>query len=135
MNPSSTSPRWMFVALMLAAVYNIAWGAFVILFPSVVFDWAGMPQPTYPQLWQCIGMIVGVYGLGYGIAAYDPARHWPIVLVGFLGKVFGPIGMIQALATGALPPAFAWNCVGNDIIWWIPFALILRHAWRVESAR
>jgi small multidrug resistance pump len=132
MKRADSSPRWMYVALTLAAVYNLLWGAFVIFFPSAVFDWVGMPQPTYPQLWQCIGMIVGVYGVGYGIAAYDPVRHWPIVLVGFLGKVFGPIGMIQALATGALPAAFALNCVGNDVVWWIPFALILRHAWRCE---
>ena len=124
----------MFFVLALAAVYNISWGAFVIFFPAAVFDWAGMPQPVYPQLWQCIGMIVGVYGVGYGIAAYDPVRHWPIVLVGFLGKVFGPIGMIQALVTGALPPVFALNCVGNDLIWWIPFALILRHAWRSSKS-
>ncbi len=130
MKRSNSSPRWMYVALTLAAVYNLAWGSFVILFPNLVFDWAGMPRPIYPQFWQCIGMIVGVYGIGYGIAAYHPVRHWPIVLVGFLGKVFGPIGMIQALLARALTPAFALNCVGNDIVWWIPFALILKHAWR-----
>ena len=38
--------------------------------------------PRYPQIWQCVGMIVGVYGVGYLVAASDPLRHWPIVLVG-----------------------------------------------------
>jgi hypothetical protein len=88
-----------------------------------------MPQPNYPQFWQCIGMIVGVYGIGYAIAAFNPVRHWPIVLVGFLGKIFGPLGMIQALWTEQLPWAFALNCITNDLIWWVPFALILRYAW------
>ena len=88
-----------------------------------------MPQPNYPQFWQCIGMIVGVYGVGYAIAAFDPARHWPIVLVGFLGKVFGPLGMVQALWTKELPWGFALNCVTNDLIWWVPFFLILKYAW------
>jgi peroxiredoxin len=115
--------------LLAAGVYNVLWGAFAVLFPSAIFDWLDMPQPNYPQFWQCIGMIVGVYGLGYAIAAFDPVRHWPIVLVGFLGKVFGPLGMVQALWTGQLPWAFALNCVTNDLIWWVPFALILRHAW------
>lgn len=117
--------------LLAAGVYNVLWGAFAVLFPAAIFDWLGMPQPNYPQFWQCIGMIVGVYGLGYAIAAFDPARHWPIVLVGFLGKVFGPLGMVQALWMGQLPWGFALNCVTNDLIWWVPFALILKHAWEV----
>lgn len=115
--------------LLTAGVYNIVWGGLAVVFPNTMFDWMGMPRPNYPQLWQCIGMIVGLYGLGYAIAAHDPVRHWPIVLVGLLGKVFGPLGMLQALWEGALPWVFALNCVTNDLIWWVPFALILRHAW------
>lgn len=118
--------------LLAAGVYNILWGAFAVLFPNTLFDWLGMARPNYPEFWQCIGMIVGVYGVGYAIAAFDPARHWPIVLVGLMGKIFGPLGMVQALWLGTLPWAFALNCVTNDLIWWIPFALILRHAWRVH---
>lgn len=120
--------------LLAAGVYNVLWGAFAVLFPGAIFSWLDMPQPNYPQFWQCIGMIVGVYGLGYAIAAFDPVRHWPIVLVGFLGKVFGPLGMVQALWTGQLPWGFALNCLTNDLIWWVPFALILKHAWDVHQA-
>lgn len=115
--------------LLAAGLYNVLWGAWAVLFPGAIFNWLDMPQPNYPQFWQCIGMIVGVYGVGYAIAAFDPAKHWPIVLVGFLGKVFGPLGMVQALWTGQLPWGFALNCVTNDLIWWVPFLLILRHAW------
>lgn len=115
--------------LLAAAVYNIVWGGFAILFPHALFDWLGIARCNYPQFWQCIGMIVGVYGVGYAIAASDPARHWPIILVGFLGKVFGPLGMAHSLWTEALPWSFAVNCLTNDLIWWVPFALILRYAW------
>lgn len=116
--------------LLAAGAYNVLWGAFAVLFPAAMFRWLDMPLPNYPQLWQCIGMIVGVYGIGYAIAALDPARHWPIVLVGLLGKVLGPLGMTQALWTGALPWGFALNCLTNDLIWWVPFALILNYAWQ-----
>jgi peroxiredoxin len=78
-------------------------------------------------------MIVGVYGLGYWIAAYDPARHWPIVLVGLLGKVFGPIGFLLALVDQRLPWTFGLVNVTNDLIWWIPFAAALYYAWRTNS--
>jgi small multidrug resistance pump len=130
----ASAPRWMRRVLLAAGAYNILWGGFVVLFPAAMFRWLDMAQPNYPELWQCIGMIVGVYGLGYAIAAFDPARHWPIVLVGFLGKVFGPIGMAQALWTGGLPWGFALNNVTNDLIWWWPFALILKYAWERHQA-
>lgn len=116
--------------LLLAAAYNILWGAFVVCFPLVPFRWARMDPPRYPEIWQCVGMIVGVYGVGYLIAAFRPLRHWPIVLVGLLGKLFGPVGMAQAIWLGRLPPAAGWLCVTNDLVWWVPFALILWQAYR-----
>jgi hypothetical protein len=129
MNHDKT-PGWMRVALWAAAAYNVAWGAFVVAFPLEWFRWVGMAAPNYPQLWQCIGMIVGVYGVGYAIAAADPMRHWPIVLVGLLGKVFGPLGFALAVARGEFPLAFGLTIVFNDLIWWLPFGLILRRVYR-----
>jgi hypothetical protein len=111
--------------LRAAAVYNLAWGTLVILFPNVPFRWAGMPEPNYPQLFQCLGMVVGVYGIGYWIAASDPERHWPIVLVGLLGKIFGPLGFFLSGLRGTLPWVAGWTIVTNDLIWWCPFAAIL----------
>lgn len=119
--------------LILAGIYNLCFGIFAIYFPAAMFQLISMEQPKYPELWQCIGMIVGVYGVGYIIAAFDPARHWPIVLVGFLGKVFGPIGMAWSVANGTLPLAFALANVSNDLVWLIPFGLVLLHARKVHA--
>ena len=127
---NSRPPAWMRVTLVLAAAYNLVWGAWVIVFPNALFDFAGMPAPNYPQIWQCVGMIVGVYGIGYLIAASDPRTHWPIVLVGFLGKVLGPIGFLEALVRGDFPLRFGATIVTNDLVWWVPFGLILWHAWK-----
>ena len=114
------------ITLRLAAVYNLLWGMVAVLFPVQCFEYFGMQPPLYPQLWQCIGMIVGVYGVGYWLAADNPMVHWPIILVGFLGKVFGPIGFSAALINGVFPLKFGLNILFNDLIWWIPFFLILR---------
>lgn len=132
MNESITdTPRWMSQVLWAAAIYNIVWGIWAIFFPLSIFRWAGFePLPAYPELWQCIGMIVGVYGVGYAIAARDPVRHWPIVLVGWLGKIFGPIGFVQAVWLERFPLRMGWTIVTNDLIWWVPFTLILVHAAR-----
>ncbi len=114
------------LTLKIAAIYNILWGGFIILFPHFLFDFAGLPRINYPGVWQCVGMIVGLYGIGYWAAARDHKRHWPIVLVGFLGKIFGPIGFVQAYFTGVFNLRFGLTIITNDLIWWVPFFLILK---------
>jgi small multidrug resistance pump len=111
--------------LFLAGIYNVLWGAWVILLPQQFWNLMHLPIPSYMSLWQCIGMIVGVYGIGYLVAARDPLRHWPIVLVGLLGKVFGPVGFVNEAIHGRLPWRFGVMNIFNDLIWWVPFALIL----------
>ena len=119
--------------LLAAGVYNIVWGALVVLFPLALFRWLGMAEPNYPQIWQCVGMVVGVYGVGYMIAASDPVRHWPVVLVGYLGKLLGPVGFIRAAWNGELPWVFGLVNITNDLVWLVPFTLILVHAYKEES--
>jgi hypothetical protein len=122
--------------LAAAGAYNLAWGAFVVLWPGAFFRWAGAEPPNYPEIWQCVGMIVGVYGVGYLVAARDPFRHWAIVLVGFLGKFFGPLGFLWSLwRGGSYPRSLGLVNVTNDLVWLVPFALILRGAYRYERAR
>ncbi|MBK8097419.1 MAG: alkyl hydroperoxide reductase [Planctomycetes bacterium] len=127
--PNDRGPRWAKPVLLAAAVYNLAFGAAAMLAPMAWFELAGLRPPDLPALWQCIGMIVGVYGVGYAIAAFAALRHWPIVLVGLLGKVLGPIGFVDAAVRGELPWRCGWLIVTNDLIWWLPFALLLRAAW------
>jgi hypothetical protein len=100
--PARNTPKWMRVVLYTAGAYNLVWGLWVVLFPAALFHWAGMPPANYPQIWRCVGMIVGVYGIGYVIAARDPLRHWPMVFVGLLGKVLGPVGMWWSVMHGTL---------------------------------
>ena len=114
--------------LIAAGIYNLLWGSFVIVFPLALFEFAEIAVPRYPQIWQCVGMIVGVYGIGYLLAARDPHRHWPITLVGLLGKILGPIGFIGAVIDGSFPLAFGVTIIKNDLILWIPFGLILYKA-------
>jgi hypothetical protein len=126
------APNWMKVFLKAAGVYNILWGIAVILLPNLVFELAGMQLPIYPMIWQCVGMVIGVYGVGYWVAGNDPLRHYPIVLVGFLGKIFGPIGFAWYVFQGLLPLKWGVVIIFNDLIWWLPFFLILKMAYQNE---
>jgi hypothetical protein len=80
------------------------------------------------MIWQGMGMVIGVYGLGYWWAAHNPVKHWPIVAVGFLGKIFGPLGFTINYFKGAVPFSFGYTLITNDFIWWLPFILILNEA-------
>ena len=125
--------RWLKVALVLAGVYNLLWGGAVVLFPATTYRYGGLWTPDRPlvnvSLWQCIGMIVGVYGIAYLAASRDPVRHWPVVLAGLLSKILGPLGAIGGALKGDLPWSAVTTNLFNDFLWWLPFALILRRAW------
>ena len=134
----ATPSPWMKQTLKAAAIYNVIWGAWVVLFPSKFFEWTGMSIPEHLMIWQGMGMVIGVYGLGYWWASANPIRHWPIVAVGFLGKIFGPIGFIFNYVQGKVPASFAWTLITNDLIWWVPFFLILKkvndsYKWRLTD--
>jgi hypothetical protein len=125
------------MTLKLAAGYNLLWGAWVVLFPQQFFSLVGMEPINYPMVWQGMGMVIGVYGLGYWWASYNPMKHWPIVAVGFLGKILGPIGFIVNYVQGVVSLSFGVTLLTNDLIWWIPFFLILRkvhkeYKWALE---
>ncbi len=122
--------------LIAAGLYNIVWGGAMSLAPVWTLKLLGVvPSGEYlwPQLWACIGMIIGVYGLGFLIASRDPARHWPIILVGLLGKVLGPIGFIAAASRGQLPWSMGANILTNDLLWWVPFTMMLWNAARASQ--
>jgi hypothetical protein len=109
----------------LAGVYNIGWGLFSSIYPNWLFDFAGMPPINYPEIFACLGMVVGLYGLIYFEVARKPERGFLFAAVGLIGKVLGPIGLTALIVKGQWPPATIILCATNDFIWWIPFGLYL----------
>lgn len=112
-----------------AGVYNLAWGAYAMADPQWLFRFANMPLQNHPQIFACLGMVVGLYGIVYFEIARVPERGWLLAAVGLLGKILGPIGLAQLILTGAWPLKTIVLCATNDLLWWIPFALYLYDAW------
>jgi hypothetical protein len=117
------------VVFALAGLYNIVWGLYAAIDPQWLFRFARMPMQNHPQIFACLGMVVGLYGILYLEVARVPERGWLIAAVGLTGKVLGPIGLAQLIWSGQWPPATLILCLTNDFIWWLPFALYLRDAW------
>ncbi len=109
----------------LAAIYNLAFGLWACLWPEAFFSWIKMPPPNYPSLWQCLGMVVGLYGILYASAAVQLDRAKLIIAVGLAGKILGPIGLGMGIAAGEWPLRALTLVVFNDLIWWLPFAIFL----------
>lgn len=117
-------------AIFLAAgLYNIGWGLYAAIDPQWLFRYARMPLQNHPQIFACLGMVIGLYGVLYLEVARAPERGWLPAAVGLTGKVLGPLGLLPLIASGAWPMATAVLCVTNDLVWWIPFGLYLYDAW------
>jgi hypothetical protein len=122
------------IVFALAGAYNLGWGVYAAVDPQWLFRYAGMPLSNHPEIFACLGMVVGVYGLLYWQVAREPERGFAIAAVGLLGKVLGPIGLVQLIASGAWPMKSVVLCATNDFIWWVPFALYLRDARGASSS-
>jgi len=122
------------IVFAVAGAYNLAWGAYAAIDPQWLFRYAGMPLSNYPEIFTCLGMVVGIYGFLYWDVARKPEQGFTIAAVGLLGKVLGPIGLAQLIGSGAWPVKSVVLCVTNDFIWWIPFAVYLRDAYVHRAA-
>jgi hypothetical protein len=113
------------IVFLLAGIYNIIWGLWVSVDPNWLFRFAKMELPNYPEIFVCVGMVVGLYGIIYLEIARRPERGFLLALVGFAGKILGPLGAIYYIYLGKWTfPALVMNLT-NDFIWLIPFAVYL----------
>jgi len=112
-----------------AGIYNISWGLYSAIDPQWLFRYAGMPLQNHPQIFACLGMVIGLYGILYLEVARVPERGWLLAAVGLTGKVLGPIGLGQLILNHEWPARAIVLSITNDFIWWIPFAVYLFDAW------
>jgi len=56
------------VTFLLAGIYNIGWGVFSAVQPQWLFQFAGMPEQNYPEIFDLI------WWLPFGLYLYDA---WP----------------------------------------------------------
>ena len=116
------------VIFIAAGSYNIVWGLYSVWDPQWLFRYSGLPLQNHPQIFACLGMVVGLYGLIYLEVARVPERGWLMAAVGLVGKLLGPIGLAGLIYSGTWPKSTIVLCLTNDLIWWLPFALYLYDA-------
>jgi hypothetical protein len=79
------------VVFIAAPIYDIAWGLYAVWDPQWLFRFSGLPLQNHPQIFACLGMVVGLYVIVYFEVARVPERGWLLAAVGLLGKVLGQL--------------------------------------------
>lgn len=126
--------RWQCIALLVAGLQCLIWGVFIILWParsSLAYGFAQPPTELF--LWQGTGLVIVLFGVGYVIASTNPSQHWVVVFIGLLGKSLGPIGMGWSIYHKQVAHKVLYLIPINDLIWLLPFGLILLSAWRTNK--
>ena len=132
---SETLSRWLPVSLMLSGIHSIIWGCFIVLLPAAAAEMYGLTETPHDLfLWQGTGLVLVLFGSGYTIAASNPYQHWVVVLIGLLAKVLGPIGILVAVLRGEISTDVLWLLPVNDVIWWVPFWVIVIRGFRNATA-
>jgi hypothetical protein len=124
--------------LVAAGIYHLVFALWVWCWPNHCFDWTGWARPNHPLIWRGLGFLTGAFGLGFLIAARSPMRHWPLILLGLLKFTLVGVTTLLGLKDGPLSTETALLFLADDLIWWIPFAVILwtvaqRHVGRPVS--
>jgi hypothetical protein len=107
------------------------------VFPNLLFDIFHLAHINYPFVMSGLGMCIGLYGYGYWAAASDLRRYPQLVILGFLGKTIGPVGLAWTVYTTDLPLRTMWVNVFNDFIWlafFVAYFIWYRRQTRAVSA-
>src|SRR5258707_14844109 len=105
------------VVFCAAGIYNSAWGLYAGWDPQWLFRFAGLPPLNHPQIFACLGMVVGLYGILYLEVARVPERGWLLAAVGLIGKLLGPIGLAGLIYSGRWARSTIVLCLTNALIW------------------
>jgi hypothetical protein len=116
-------------AFAAAGIYNIAWGLLAVASPNWFFSFTGMAPINHPEIFACLGMVIGLYGVLYLEVARRPEHGFLPAAIGFVGKALGPVGALVLVLKHEWPVSALVLNVTNDFIWWIPFVLYLKDSW------
>lgn len=111
--------------LLAAGSYHVLFAIWAICWPHLWFDWAGKDQPNHPLLWQGVGIIMGLFGIGMILASRNPIQNWMIVLFGFIKFTLGVAGFMIAYLNREIAFSALWMMVVDDLVWWPFFGAIL----------
>jgi small multidrug resistance pump len=126
---------WMRYVLWFAGAYNVLLGLNMVARPEGGFEPLGLSPPDLLLFVQLVGLMVGVFGIGYLMVARWPLENRGVLLLGIIGKALVAVLGLAYVALGKVPPIYLLVVLFSDVIYLAPFAVILRHLQRVAAER
>jgi hypothetical protein len=95
------------------------------LFPSTVLEFFQVGDPSYAAPLQILGILDGLFAIGYVYAAWRLDKAFPFIAIGLWVKVIIPCAWLLAVVGGYLPLRTLPLVLFDDVVWWIPFTSFL----------
>jgi small multidrug resistance pump len=124
---------WMRFVLRFAGTYNLLAGAAMICLYHEGYKLLGMRKPELILPVQVMGILVGLFGVGYHLVASNPVENRNILALGFWSKALSSIFALYYVAVGTLPVGFLPVLFFSDIVYLPPFYLIWRRISRLAA--
>jgi small multidrug resistance pump len=122
---------WMRTLIRFAGIYNLLVALMLVPFYHEALKTLGLPKPELMLFVQLVGILVGLFGVGYWMVAAHPIENRNLLLLGFLSKLLGTVLGLGYVILGKVPLAFFVLLIFSDIVYLPPFAIILRRLNRI----
>ena len=111
--------------LFISALYFMIWSVIVIISPTLLSTVVINKESAPLIFWDFIGLITFVLGIAMLIAAFNPYRHWPLILIVSLFHLFMIGGFLWGFADGFFNMHFLPFLFFNHLVWLIPNGYVL----------
>jgi hypothetical protein len=120
--------RWL---LRFVGCYNLLAGLAMLVFYHEGFRLLGIAKPNLMLPVQLVGILVGLFGVGYLLVANNPLENRNLLMLGFWSKALGSVLGVGYVVLGKLPPVFVVVLFFADIMYLPPFAVILNRLYGI----
>jgi len=121
--------------LRFVAFFNVGAGLFMLIGYHETYKIIGMDKPKISFPIQLVGILVGLFGVGYYLVAKNPVENRNVLTLGFWSKFLGSCLGTYYVIRGDLPVRFVAVYLFADIIYLPPFYLIMRRLYAVARER
>lgn len=119
--------------LRFAGTYNLLAGMSMICFYHEGCKMFGIPKPELILPIQLVGILVGLFGVGYHLVAANPIENRNLLMLGFWSKLLGSVAAVVYVGFGDLPLAFLPFLFFSDVIYLPPFYVIMQRLYRLAA--